>query len=279
VLGALGGGAALCAAFVQRERRCPAPMLPLELFRDPTFTGANLLTLWLYAALSGAMFFFPLNLIQVQGYSATGAGAASLPFVVIMFFLSRVAGDLYDRVGPRVPLIVGPLVAAGGLVLYAVPGIGGSYWTTFFPAVCVLGLGMTIAVAPLTTTVMAAVDESRAGLASGVNNAVSRVAAVLAIAALGPVAVAGFRGALEPRLAELELAPEERAAVVAASVDLGAAQVPDAVPAEAREAVDRALDEAFVHGYRRVMLACAGLAALSAAAAAALIRDPRAPDA
>ena len=196
--GAVGIVAALL--FVAVERRSRAPMLSLELFSIRNFSAANLLTLLLYAALGGGLFFFPLNLIQVQGYSATAAGAALTPFVLIMFVLSSWAGRLVDRVGSKLPLVVGPAIAACGFVLFALPGSGGSYWTTFFPAVVVLGFGMTVTVAPLTTTVMNSVGPDRAGVASGVNNAVSRTAALLAIAVFGVVMaaagssfVAGFR--------------------------------------------------------------------------------------
>ena len=197
-------GAALglfaAVAFVLVERRSTAPMLPFALFRSRNFSGANLLTLLLYAALGGGLFYFPLNLIELQGYSATAAGAALVPFVAIMFMLSGWAGRLVDRFGPRRPLIVGPAIAACGFALFALPGRGGSYWGTFFPAVVVLGIGMTITVAPLTTTVMNAVAQDLAGLASGVNNALSRTAALLAIALFGVVMaaarddfLAGFR--------------------------------------------------------------------------------------
>jgi MFS family permease len=196
----------------------------------------------------------------VQGYSPAEAGAAFLPFVGTMSIVSRFSGALADRIGPRPLLVVGPLVAAIGLALLARPGIGGSYWTTFFPAILLLGLGMSITVAPLTTTVMTSIDdEKHAGAASGINNAVARAAGLLAVAILGAAAVSIFARDLDRRLADQP--PEVRKAMLAQSEHLAEAKAPAGAN---QEVVRDAVRHSFVHAFRVSALAAAVLAALSA---------------
>lgn len=265
VAGSLAAGVVLLVIFVFVERgRGQRAMMPLALFGSKTFAGANLLTLFLYGALSGLMFFLPFNLIQVQGYSATEAGAALLPFVLTMFLLSRWAGGLVRRYGARRPLVVGPMVAGAGLALFALPGAGaGSYWTSFFPAVALMSLGMAASVAPLTTTVMGAVEERHAGIASGVNNAVSRTAGLISIAVFGIVMTGVFARNFNARLRPLDLPAETRAALEAQASRLAAIDFRDELKGETRQAVARAVEESFVGGFRVVVLICAALALVS----------------
>ena len=264
VLTALLTGIAAMVLFAVAEQRVRTPMVPLSLFRNRNFAGANLLTLWLYAALGGGLFFFPLNLIQVQEYSATAAGAALLPFILILFFLSRWSGKLVDRVGAKLPLVAGPAIAACGFALFAWPGIGGSYWLTFFPAVVVLGLGMAVTVAPLTTTVMNSIGADMAGIASGVNNAVSRTAALLAIAVFGMVMAWVFDSSLTTKLPALDVSREVAAFLDGQRDKLAGAALPANLDGATAAAVRRAIGEAYVAGFRWIMLLSAGLALLSA---------------
>jgi EmrB/QacA subfamily drug resistance transporter len=271
VVASLAAGLAALVGFVVAESRGSAPMMPLGLFRSRTFTGANLLTLLLYGALGGAFYFVPFNLIQVQGYTSTAAGAALLPMVLLLFGLSRWAGGLTGRFGAKPPLVVGPTIAALGFVLLARPGVGGSYWTTVFPAVVVLGLGMSVTVAPLTTAVMGALEDRFAGTASGINNAVSRVAGLLAIALFNVVLAAAFGSALSANLTDLDAPPTVIEAVVAQEDLLAAVEPPPEVDEATAAAIDTAVDEAFLGGYRLIMLVAAGMALASALIAVLLV--------
>jgi len=271
VSGSLIIGGCCLLAFYFVEARATAPMVPLELFQSRTFSGANLLTLFLYAALGIFFFLFPLDLIQVQGYSATATGAAALPLILLIFLLSRWSGGLVAHYGPKLALIVGPLVAACGFVLFAIPAVGGSYWSTFFPAFVVLGFGMAISVAPLTTVVMSAVDQDRAGTASGINNAVARIASLLAIAVLGIVMVNSFSNRLDRTLSRISMPPELRMKLESSRVKLAALEIPAGLDPNTSAEIKAAIDQAFVYGFRLVMLICTGLSVLSAAHAWLLI--------
>lgn len=276
VIGALIVGAVALAAFLIVEGRVREPMMPLSLFRSRNFTVANAFTLLLYFALVGTLFFLPFNLIWVQGYSATVAGAAIVPTFVLMAFLSRYTGGLTDRYGARLPLVVGPAIAAVSFTLFAVPGAeSGSYWTTFFPAAAVLGIGLSILVPALTTVALNSVEVRYEGLASAINNAFSQTAGLLAIAVLGVVMFINFGASLDARLAALNLPPEARQQLEEEKVKLGAAQAPEGLDAAQSANVDRAIDEAFVSGYRVVMLVAAAMALASAVSAALLIESQK----
>ena len=230
-----------------------------------------MLTLFLYAAVGIFFFLFPLNLIQVQGYSTTATGAAALPLILLMFFLSRWSGGLVRRYGPRAPLVIGPLIAAAGFVLFAVPSVGAGYWRSFFPAFVVLGLGMAISVAPLTTVVMNAVGQNRAGTASGINNAVARVASVLAIAILGVVMVRVFRSYLDRSLSTQALPPGILQYIQSNAIKLAGLDLPSGVDANTIVAIRQSIAHAFVFGFRIEMLICASLSLASAAVAWLLV--------
>ena len=277
VVSSLVAGVVFLVAFVVSESRSSSPMLPLDIFRSRTFTGANVLTLLLYGALGGALYFLPFNLQQVQGYSPTAAGAALVPFSVIVFVLSRWSGGLVQRYGAKLPLIVGPILTAGGFALFAVPGIGGSYWTTFFPAVVVMSLGMTLVISPLTTTVMGALPTQQSGIASGVNNAVSRAAGLLAIAVLGLVVAATFASSLDMHLNTLHVSPAVKSAMNAQRSKYAEATVPAGVPPAQAAQLELALKESFVTAFRVSVLIAASWALGSALIAAWLI-DGKKPE-
>ena len=265
-------GVSCLVGFIFAEDKEKHPMMPLRLFGSKAFTGANLLTLFLYAGLSALMYFLPFDLIQIKGYSPTAAGAALLPFVITMFVLSRWAGGLVDHYGSRLPLTIGPLIAAAGFALFAIADVDSqSYWTSVFPAVMVMSIGMSIAVAPLTTTVMGAVDERHAGIASGINNAVSRTAGLLAVAVFGVAMVVVFGRGLEQRVVQLDLDPAAREEILARKRQFVQLEIPEGLGDQARAAVQRSVKESFIDGFRVVTLISAGLGVLSAIFAFMLI--------
>jgi EmrB/QacA subfamily drug resistance transporter len=274
VVGSLVLGVVALVAFVVVEGRAREPMVPLELFRSRNFTGANVFTLLFYFSLGGTLFFLPFNLIWVQGYSATAAGAAIVPAILLVSLLSRYAGSLADRYGARLPLVIGPAIAGIGFALFAVPGVeSGSYWTSFFPAAVVLGVGLAAQAPAVTTVALNSVDASRSGLAAAINNAFSQTAALLAVAVLGVIMFAAFSGSLDASLETLDLTPETRQQLEEEKIKLGAAEVPEGL--DAAPAVERAIDEAFVSGYRVVMLVATAMALISAISAALLIEGKK----
>ncbi len=276
VASCLVAGAILLLAFVAVEGRVRAPMMPLALFRSRVFSGVNILTLFLYAALGGAFFFLPFELIQVRGYSATLAGTTFVPFTIIMGSLSRWSGGLADRIGARIPLIVGPLVAAAGFTLLAFPP-GASYWIAFILPISVLAFGLTIAVAPLTTMVINAVPTHQTGVASGINNAVASVASLLAVAVFGAVVLTSFDHALDARQRGLTLSTEARQVVEQGRGKFVIATDPGA--GDQHKLATSLLRDSLADGIRVAMLMAAALA-LAAAGSALLTIGPqrRAPE-
>jgi hypothetical protein len=281
VIISLAVGVVALIAFVLVEARVSSPLMPLSLFQSSTFAGANVLTFFLYGAFGGALFWLPFNLIQVHGYSATAAGAALLPTTVFIFALSRWTGSLIGTYGAKLPLTIGPAIVAVAFLLFARPGVSGDYWTTFFPAAVVLGIGMAITVPPLTTAVLSAVPEHQAGTASGINNAVARTAGLVAIAVFGVLVSATFNRSLDGKMDEMAtLAPEMRAAVDTQRSDLAAAQAPPEADARTAATINAAIDESFVSGFRLTMLGGAVLALLSTVVAWKMVsgREDGVPD-
>ena len=269
VILALPGGLLLLAAFIWQEAHSGAPMLPLGLFRSRTFSAVNLLTLFLYAGLAGLFFFLPFALIQVQGFSATLTGTAFLPFTLIMGALSRWSGGLLDRFGAKWLQIIGPAIAALGMALLALSVGSGSYWATLV-AIAVLALGMVVSVAPLTTTVINAVPTHQTGIASGINNAVSSVANLLAIAILGAVALGVYNRELDKNLEMKVVSGDVRQAIERAKGQFVVAPALSTVQGDDRRVAEIVIKRSLAKTIRFTMLACA-LLALAGAACVALL--------
>jgi EmrB/QacA subfamily drug resistance transporter len=268
-------GTVLLIVFALTERTAANPLMPLKLFRSRVFSGVNLVTLLLYGALSEALYFVSFDMIQVHRYTPTQAGLAMMPFIILIASLSRWAGGLVAKVGVRTMLVVGPTIAAIGYALFSLAGTDGPYWTTFFPGSVIVGLGMAVTVAPLTNAVMGAVDESHLGIASGINNAVSRVAGLIAIAAMSAIVVAIYVGQLDQRLNAIHAPTDVVQQVRAQSGAMAAAQIPANASVAVRNQVRAAMDESFAFSFQIAVLIGAGLAAGSALIALFTIGDTR----
>ncbi len=267
-------GVVLFAAFILWERRSPQPMMPLGLFRSRNFTVGNLTTFALYAGLNVATFFVIVFIQQVGGYTPVQAGLALLPLTILMFALSRRFGALADRLGPHRFMATGPMLAAVGLLLLIRANAQASYLSQILPGVAVFGLGLAMTVAPLTATVLGSVEPGHSGLASGVNNAVARVAGLIAIAALGAVVAASFQSRLDGQLRGHALMPPTRAAVAEARTRPLVTDA-QAVPSLQRPLVHAALVDASVHAFRVGMVISAALAFLGGLVSLVGIEDPR----
>ena len=262
--------------FIIIEKRSNHPMMPLHLFSNKTFSGANLLTFFLYAALFSAMLFLTLNMVQVQGYSQLQAGLTLLPFTILLILISRWSGGLVDKYGPRWFLILGPTVVASGLLFLSfIKETNGpsEFWTTYFPGILLFGLGMSFTVTPLTTTVMGAVPDHFSGTASGVNNAISRISNVFANAIIGALAILFFAGSLNNSMKKMPVENSSKEKVMAQAANLGDAKVPVIIVGENKSKIEQAYKEGFIYAYVKVMRICVVMAALSAIMAFLFIKN------
>jgi len=274
VYGPLIAGVALLAAFTTYESRARDPMLPLGLFRRRNFSAGNVETFSMYAGLAILFFFLVLFMQQIGGYSPLKSGLATLPVTVVMFWLSRRFGALADRYGPRLFMGAGPLVAAVGLALFQRIGLRVDYVSEVLPGLLVFALGVSMTVAPLTAAVLAG-TEREAGIASGVNNAIARVAGLLGTAAVGAAVASAFTSSLESRLAGTRLGPAARAALAAAKrLPLGRADV-RGLPAAQAHALSRAAEQASLHSFHLGVAIAAVLVAAGGLVGVAGIRNPQ----
>ncbi len=276
VVAALSIGLVSVVFFIVVERRSESPMVPLDVFRNAAFSGSNLITLFLYGSLAAFTFFLPLTMVQSQGYSESEAGLTLLPFALLLAGMSRWMGRLTDRIGPRLPLILGPTLVGIGFLTTSFTGSGShSYWTSYFPGIVLFGLGMGTTVAPLTTTVMTSVRGGLSGTASGINNAVSRVAGVLALAVLGAVALFHFSGLVMGRAASLGLSSGQLSSVAQEVSNFGNTKVPATIANGAAKHLSVIISSSFLDTYRLVMWVCTAFAWLAAILSALFLR--RAP--
>jgi predicted MFS family arabinose efflux permease len=270
--GLLLAGLGILVLFVVVEGRSRAPMISLSVFRLPGFAGVQAFTFLLWAALSGALFFVPFRLMQVQGLDPLHAGFALLPFVIVVSLLSRWAGRLSDRFGPRRPLMLGACLAGLGFLLLIPPGADSSYLGGFLPGLAAIGLGMGTCIAPVTVAALNVAGPAHVGIASAINNMAARTGGLIAIACFGLILAAHFDAALARSLALLDLPASAIQALAAERSKLAAATLPDGLAPDVQQAIHIAIKQAFVAGYRWVMGVAALMSFLSAWIAAVSLR-------
>jgi EmrB/QacA subfamily drug resistance transporter len=274
VITGLAGGIVALLLFAWQQKRSSKPLVPLQIFKSPLVAGANLVTLFLYFALYGLIFFLVLNFQQVQGFSPLQAGLAMLPPIIIITFLTGPAGGLSDKIGPRTQMILGPLLVSIGMALLIIPGTHANYWTQFFPGQVLFGLGMCLVIAPLTKSALS-VPHQYSGAASGANNAISRIAAMLAVAILGAVIITSFKTQLAGRIASLDFSSQEQQQLMSQANKLGGIEIPAGFDAAKQQQAQTNIRDSFVHSFRYAMAITASLALLAAIIAAFTIRNPR----
>ena len=273
--GSLLLGILLLAAFIVIENRSKSPMMPLSLFSNRTFTGANLLSFFLYGALGSAMLFISLNLVQIQGYDQLQSGLSFLPFTILVLLFTRLSGFLSDKFGPRIFLVFGPLVVGAGLFILSLQGQTNGpadYWGTFFPGMMVFGTGMAFTVSPLTSTVMGAVRKELSGIASGINNAITRIANVFAYAIFGALAVLFFSTQLLKEIKPIPLSVTETKQVIKEAENLGNAAVPRAITGMKATSVKEAYRTSFIESYQLILRLSAVLALAAALMAFLMVK-------
>lgn len=272
----IAAGVGALAIFIWNEQRREYSLIPLELFKSRTLSGANLVTALLYGALGPATLYLPLNMIQIQGYSETFTGLSLLPMTILPAILSYVIGGVVDRHGPRLPLAVGQLLLGAGFVLFALIGATGGqdvYWTTFFLPICLFGVGLGIALAPLTAAAVGSVTHDHAGIASGVNNTISRSAQVLAVAVMGGLTISIFSQSLMSSPIVQSLSPEAQSQLAVESANLAETSPPETLTEDEREGVSEVIQGAFTEAFNMLMWAGAVLCVVGAVLSALLIEE------
>lgn len=275
VAGSIGGGIICFLIFILVEWKTDNAMMPLTLFRDKVFAGTNLLTFFLYAGLGGAMLFLSLNLVQAQGYNQLQSGMAFLPFTLLMIALSGIAGKLSDKYGARLFLTFGPVVSALGFFLLSLPSETQgpqAYWISFFPGILALGIGMSFTVSPLTATVMGSVREEFSGVASGINNSLSRIASVFANAIFGALALIIFSNTVARDLKSKNYTLSEYRIIETRTSSFGAARAPKSFAAQKQTDINKSYRQSFIYSYQLVLKGAAVLAIISAGIALVFLR-------